>query len=578
MSGTIPQSFIQDLICRIDIVDIIKSRLKFTKEHANNCIALCPFHREKTPSFSVSRDKQFYYCFGCGANGNVIKFLMEFEHLDFITAIEMLAQQAGIKVPYERNKGISHQSLIALYDCMAEAICFYEKHLKNDQATIDYLKSRGLIGKAAKYFHLGSSPNQWHALTQRFKHKKDLLLKTGLIITKNKNSYDRFRNRLIFPIRNTRGKFIGIGARTLTQEQPKYINSPETDIFHKNQELYGLYESLQQQNHQLKHVLVVEGYMDVISLFQHGITYAVATLGTAINHQHLYKLLRYTPEVVFCFDGDTAGKTAAKKALSVALSSITDERKISFMFLPKNEDPDTLIQRIGKDDFEKRIDNAVPLSNFFFDELQKDIPLSSLDDKARFAKEAINRLGQVPNGLFRKLMEEKLLTFLNITQDNLDEWLQHHDNSKKLIFKKQTSRLPKKMHPGFVAMALLLNNPSFIALVDNPRVFENLKFKYSELLTILLITFKAKQNASIGYLFEVIDQTYHTLMVKLSTLKLPSLKIDAKAEFIGAITRLNALHQKESRQRLIDIQKRRPLTKQEKEELRHLLKQSQSSE
>jgi DNA primase len=570
MSGTIPQSFIQDLICRTDIVEVVKNRVQFTKEHTNNCIGLCPFHREKTPSFSVSRDKQFYYCFGCGAHGNVIKFLMEFEHLDFVTTIEMLAQQAGMPIPYESGKAALSGSFNQYYDCMALAVHFYEKNLKSDQNAITYLKSRHLTGKAAKYFHLGTAPNQWHALSKHLNIKKDILLKVGLLVDGKKNTYDRFRHRLIFPIRDIRGRFVGIGARTLTDEQPKYINSPETVIFHKNQELYGLYESLQQHASKLTRVLIVEGYMDVISLFQHGINYAVATLGTAINTQHLYKLLRYTTEVVFCFDGDAAGKNAAKKALKIALTAITDDRKISFMFLPQKEDPDTLIQRIGKRSFEKLIDNATPLSDFFFNQIQTDIPLTSLDNKVRFAKEVTDRLRLLPNSLFKRFIEDKLRHLLAISSHTLEDWLQKTADSKKPHIKQKTS-LPQKMHPGLSVIAILLNNPSLITLIDNPKALENLDFKYGNLMTSVLLAFKEKPKASIGYLFTVLDSSYHALIAKLSTFTLPSAKADIQAEFQGALMRLEALQQKANRQRLINIAKERTLTAEEKEELKRLL-------
>ena len=577
MRKTIPRPFIQNLVCRIDIVDIVKSRIQLTKEQPNNSSALCPFHREKTPSFSVSRDKQFYYCFGCGAHGNVINFLMEFDHLDFVSAIEILAQHAGITIPYEQTDNKQYSNLPAIETCIQQVVQFYEKHLKANDKVIQYLKSRDILGKTAKYFHLGASPNQWHAVVQHFKAHIDLLKQAGLILEGKAQPYDRFRNRLMFPIRNIRGQFIGFGARTLSNEPPKYLNSPETVIFHKNQELYGLYEVLKSCGRKVERILIVEGYMDVISLFQSGIQYAVATLGTALNAKHLHKLLRYTKKLVFCFAGDDAGKMAAKKASSIALSATTHELKTSFMFLPKKEDPDSLIKRIGKCDFEKLIDQAIPLSDFFFRQIREEIPLTSVDDRALFAKEVIKRLQQVPNGIFKTLLEKKLLTILQISQEQLDQWLFtpiSGSTQKPLARSVKIVKLPKKMHPAFSAIAILLNNPELIKLIDDPLAFTELSFKYNELLTTLLSLLKQKPDASVGYLLTVIDETHHRLIIKLSTLTLPK-TAHIEAEFIGAIKRLHAIKEKQIRQKLIDTAKKRPLTSDEKQRLKALLYDNQ---
>jgi DNA primase len=524
----------------------------------------------------VSRVKQFYYCFGCGAHGNVINFLMQFDRLDFVSTIELLAQHAGIPIPYEQSgKAISSPRLPDIYTGMEKIVRFYEQQLKADQTVIQYLKSRGVQGKTAKHFCLGAAPNDWHALQHRFKDQAHLLKETGMLIEKNTHTYDRFRNRLMFPIRNARGQFIGFGARTLTDEQPKYINSPETSIFHKSQELYGLYEALQSQNSPLSRALIVEGYMDVISLFQAGITDAVATLGTAINAKHLHKLLRYTHHLVFCFDGDIAGKTAARKALSIALTAFTREIKISFMFLPKGEDPDTLINRIGREAFEKCIDQAMPLSTFFFQQIQEKIPLKTMDDRALFAQESIKRFKPMPNGPFKDLLEKELIRILNVSQDQLDQWLCEknvHSTSKT------ASTLPHKMHPGFLAIAILLNQPSFIQFVENPMDFELLTFKYSALLTCILTTFKQNPQASTGYLLTVIDQAHHNLIAKLAQFELPSTRANAEAEFLGALARLRSMKRREQRQQLIKTaQEKGTLTEVEKEKLQRLFNDEQEN-
>jgi DNA primase len=423
VAGRIPQSFIDDLLARVNIVDVVDSRVRLKKAGKNHS-ACCPFHNEKTPSFTVASDKQFYYCFGCGAKGNAVGFVMEFDNIDFPEAVELLAGTVGLEVPkeevtpYQQQK---QQERVNLYELTSSANEFYQQQLRfseHKQAPIDYLKNRGLSGKAAKFFNIGFSPPGWDHLKntlgldtqkQPDEEKTKALIDAGLLI-KNDNgrTYDRFRNRIMYPIRDMRGRCIGFGARTLGDDKPKYLNSPETPIFNKGHELYGLYEC-RQIRQTLKRFLVVEGYMDVVALHEFGIHYAVATLGTATSETHLQKLFKIAPEIVFCFDGDEAGRRAAKRGLEIVLPLLEDGQQIRFMFLPDGEDPDSLVRKEGKDGFELRMKHAQGISEFLLDTLKKDIDdPESLDGRARLAKTAGPFISQIPGLALKSLFWQVL--------------------------------------------------------------------------------------------------------------------------------------------------------------------------
>ncbi len=379
MAGLIPQSFIDDLLNRTDIVEVVSSRIQL-KKAGKNYTARCPFHNEKTPSFSVSPDKQFYYCFGCGAGGNALGFVMDHDHLDFPQAVEDLARRAGMEVPREERGGRSkprQPTDSPLYPLLAAAADYYRQALKGHpsrKAAVEYLKGRGLTGVIARDFGLGFAPPGWDNLLKHLGGdalQQKALIDAGLLI-ENADSgkrYDRFRDRVMFPIRDSRGRVIAFGGRVLGDDKPKYLNSPETPVFHKGQELYGLYEA-RQANRDLDEILVVEGYMDVIALAQSGLRNAVATLGTATSEEHLKRLFRLVPSVVFCFDGDNAGRKAAWRALEATLPNLQDGRRARFLFLPEGEDPDTLVRAEGVDAFRARLQQqAQPLADYFFQQL-----------------------------------------------------------------------------------------------------------------------------------------------------------------------------------------------------------------
>lgn len=489
MAGLIPQGFIDDLLSRIDIVDVIDSRVPL-KKAGRNYSALCPFHKEKSPSFSVNQDKQFYYCFGCGAGGNAVGFLMDYERMEFVEAVETLANLANIEVPREvvLSKDTGQQT--ALYSLLENAAQFYRKSLSQHAHAVDYLKKRGLTGEIAKQFGIGYAPDGWDNLLKTLgKNEEDIrdLEKAGMLIEKEgaKNYYDRFRDRIMFPIRDSRGRVIAFGGRVLGDEKPKYLNSPETPIFHKGKELYGFYEAKQANRH-LARVLIVEGYMDVVALAQHGINYAVATLGTATSSAHIEKLFRSVNKIVFCFDGDDAGRTAAWRAMENTLPVIKDGFEAAFLFLPEGEDPDTLVRKEGADLFTKRIIAAPSLSEFFFTHLMQDINMQTLDGRARLSQSALPLIHKIPGGALQQLMLNKLgeLTGLNNNQLSAlnPSFKQTITKSappptpdeppiRRMAIRQPKTNAPKvTLTPTKTAIILLLHHPELAANVDTGAI------------------------------------------------------------------------------------------------------------
>lgn len=430
MAGLIPQRFIDDMLDRVDIVDVVDSRVKL-KRSGKNYSACCPFHEEKTPSFTVSPEKQFYYCFGCGASGNALGFVMDYERLSFPEAVELLARVTGLDVPREvqtEAEAKREQERRSIYQLLEKADEFYQQQLRHHPSkhlAVNYLKNRGLDGKTAKAYGVGFAPPGWDNLLKSLGHTdedKHLLIEGGMLVhqPQEKKLYDRFRHRIMFPIRDTRGRVIGFGGRVLGDDKPKYLNSPETPVFHKGQELYGLYEA-RLAYRELPRLLVVEGYMDVVSLAQFGISYGVATLGTACGPDHLDRAFKYTNEVVFCFDGDKAGRSAALRALDASLEAMVDGRTVKFLFLPEGEDPDTLVRQIGPEKFERMIELAVPLEDYLFDAVAEGLNIRTMEGRATFSKRAAPLLDRLPKGVFRELMFENLATRTGLNRRVLDE-------------------------------------------------------------------------------------------------------------------------------------------------------------
>jgi len=428
MGGLIPDSFIDDLLVRVDIVEVIERRLPL-KRAGREWMACCPFHDERSPSFSVSPTKQFYHCFGCGAHGSAIKFLMEYDRLEFPDAVEELAQSVGLQVPRESRRDAPREDKTDLYQLLDAAAGWYAGELPRSAAAQGYCAERGLSAEIIERFRLGWAPPGFDGLIKalgRNARRMQLLTEAGMVAGGDRGrNFDRFRERLMFPILDRRGRVIAFGGRIISsaaardgqaayastpgerEAGPKYLNSPETPLFHKGRELFALWQ-VRQANRQLERIVVVEGYMDAIALHQAGLPIAVATLGTATTAEHAEMLFRTAPDVVFCFDGDRAGRAAAWKALDAALPKLRDGRQAYFLFLPDGEDPDSLVRKEGKAGFERRLGEATPLSEYFFSELGRDVDASSLDGRARLAERARPFIARLPDGAFRDLLEQEL--------------------------------------------------------------------------------------------------------------------------------------------------------------------------
>lgn len=468
MAGRIPRVFINDLLARTDIVDLIDARVKLKKQ-GKNFHACCPFHNEKTPSFTVNGEKQFYHCFGCGAHGNAIDFLMNYDKLEFVETVEELAAMHNLEVPFEAGSGpsqIERHQRQTLYQLMDGLNTFYQQSLQQPVATSarQYLEKRGLSHEVIARFAIGFAPPGWDNVLKRFggnPENRQSLIDAGMLVTNDQGrSYDRFRERVMFPIRDKRGRVIGFGGRVLGNDTPKYLNSPETDIFHKGRQLYGLYEA-QQDNAEPNRLLVVEGYMDVVALAQYGINYAVASLGTSTTADHIHMLFRATNNVICCYDGDRAGRDAAWRALETAMPYMADGRQLRFMFLPDGEDPDTLVRKEGKEAFEARMEQAQPLSMFLFNNLLPQVDLSSPDGSTKLAALALPLINQVPGDAHRIQLRQMLGLKLGIFDDTqLDRLVPKQAENSVVRPVQQIKRTPMR-----ILIGLLIQNPSLAPLV-----------------------------------------------------------------------------------------------------------------
>lgn len=466
MPGKIPQAFIDQVLNQTDIVDLIGSYIEI-KQKGKEYSACCPFHHEKTPSFTISSEKQFYHCFGCGAHGTAVGFLMEHEGLEFVESIETLANRIGLEVPHEASNHKESDSK-QQYAALEKASKFFAQELRKQPLAIDYLKQRGITGEIAATFTIGYAPDGFNNISKQLgqEFSNDLLVKVGLLSKKNEsNIYDRFRKRIIFPIKDTRGRVIAFGGRTLDGSDPKYLNSPETPVFHKSNTLYGLHEARKSPG-RIPYILIVEGYMDVVALAQHGINNSVATLGTATTSEHLRLALRYTSNLVFCFDGDRAGNAAAWHALEHTLPIYTDGIDIKFAFMPTGEDPDSLIRQSGVDAFNRHIEEAIPLSEFFFSQLAKDIDLSTPDGCAKLANQAKPLLAKLPKSVFRDLMTKELNARVGtkVRDTNPLQATSQRDYSSS-----QTTKQAPRYTKTRLAIALLLRDPKLANLALDPE-------------------------------------------------------------------------------------------------------------
>jgi DNA primase len=532
MRGRIPDNFIDELLTRVDIVDVIERRVPL-KKAGREWTACCPFHNERSPSFYVSPQKQFFHCFGCGAHGSAIKFLMDYDRLDFPDAIEELAQSAGLKVPYEGNRDDKpREDRSDLYTLLDEAASFYQRELGNSPEATSYVDRRGLDEDIVKRFRIGWAPAGFDGVMKALgtnDRRRQLLNEAGMVASNERgNKYDRFRERVMFPILDRRGRVIAFGGRVLSSEQsPKYLNSPETPLFHKGKELFALWQ-VKQANQTVTRIMVVEGYMDVIALHQAGLPIAVATLGTATTPEHAEVLFRTAPDVYFCFDGDRAGKAAAWRALESVLPRMRDGRQAHFLFLPDGEDPDTLVRKEGKDGFEKRMKESMPMSEYFFEELSRDVDVSRLDGRARLAERARPLIAKLPDGAFRDLMGQEL---------------ERRTGAKAVLEPEPAPSRPSPSRAGGpqgsrvrAAIRLLLAQPALADEIEPPYAFLRLDKPGVPLLGELLDVARARPGINPAVLVEYfLDRPEYTPLSKLMQAESVGDPAVQRLEFLDAL-------------------------------------------
>ncbi len=573
MSGRIPRQFIDDLLVRVDIVDIIDSHVPL-KKTGSNYTARCPFHNEKSPSFNVNRNKQFYHCFGCGAGGNVISFLIEFNHLSFVEAIEELATAAGVEIPYENQTNFEPEAknkLLDLQQLMAQVATFYVEQLKTHvqkNIAIDYLKGRGVQGVIARDFMIGYAPDGWQILSPHFKNT-ELLCEAGMLAFKNDMYYDRFRQRIMFPIRNKRGHVIGFGGRVLDDtQQPKYLNSPETPLFHKSNEVYGLYELLK-KNSKPSRILIVEGYMDVVTLAQFGIEYSVAALGTNLTATQLQLLFRSTSEVILCFDGDKAGQDAAWKAMDAVFSVLNDNRQVRVLLLPSEHDPDSLLRSEGVETFAQRIENAEMVSSYFFNHFTKKLDLNSIEGRAKLAHQAKPFLLKLADSFFKEMMLAKLkeLTDFDVSpaieKENTAPQQNRHQKENQNV-RHSLERL---------TLALLVQNPKLVEKLEvNPMDWQALDFAGIEAFQkIVQQICVEKPTTTAQFLEHYRNSPDEKMLNALASLTILIPEEGIEAEFDGALNQLISQGRKNRLDKLQIQATTSGLSEDEKEILRNLL-------
>ncbi|MCZ6643045.1 MAG: DNA primase [Gammaproteobacteria bacterium] len=552
MAGRIPQAFINDLLARVDIVDVIGTRLTL-KKAGKNYQALCPFHDEKTASFSVSPDKQFYHCFGCGMSGTALTFLMEHDRLEFVEAVENIAGLVGLEVPREEGAARVRDNS-NIYELLSRAAQHFRQSLKTSPEAVAYLKNRGLTGEVARDFGIGYAPESWDGIARAIPDasEKDLL-EAGLLTSNDKGRvYDKFRNRIIFPIRDTRGRVIGFGGRIFTGDSgPKYLNSPETPVFHKGRELYGLFEARKALRH-IDALVVVEGYMDVAALAQAGIANAVATLGTASTEAHFHKLFRYTQEVICCFDGDSAGRKAAWRALENALSTLTEGRQLKFVFLPDGEDPDTLVRARGRQGFIELLDAALPAIEYLFEQLADGLTMRNLDDQARLASLAMPYIDSVPRGILKDLMLNRVQSLTGFTPDRDKGGSSHHSPAVAPV---KLSPLSKRL------LTYLLKKPELYQTLPLDKRRELTILEEGDLFLDVVKYIDENPEADTALLLgRWSGDAAHEELVVLFERQLDLAEGAMQAEFVDGVTRYVARTNSAERRRLLEEMKEEPST------------------
>lgn len=548
MAGRIPKQFIDDVLLRADIVEVIDARVPL-KKAGKDYKACCPFHDEKSPSFTVSPTKQFYHCFGCGAHGTAIGFLMEYEHMSFPEAVEDLANRLGLKLPQESVASTPRVDGTAeLLRVLEEAARYYRGQLRDSARAIAYLKGRDISGEIASAFGVGYAPDGWNNLTSELgvsSAETELLVQAGLAVRKDDGRcYDRFRDRVMFPIHDYRGRIIGFGGRIIDAGEPKYLNSPETVLFHKGRELYGLFKARASVKNAGR-VLVVEGYMDVVALAQHDVSNAVATLGTATTREHLDRLFRFAPEIVFCFDGDRAGREAANRALETVLPVMHDGRQVSFLFLPEGEDPDSLVRKEGGAVFAARVTRGKPLPDFFFESLASQVDLKRMDGRTRLAELARPLLARLPSGMFREMMIERLAELSLVPATRLATMFGAPDetperpHSASVRAGSRPVLQPKQPSIVWMAAAMLVQYPELGAKVADLQFLEDLDRPGMDLFRKLVEAIRANPSCNTAALVESFRDTEHEQhLARLAVWSHPVLSQDVTTEFAGVLNQM----------------------------------------
>jgi DNA primase len=568
MSGRIPQKFIDELLARVDIVDLIDGYVPLKKK-GREYLACCPFHNEKTPSFTVSPVKQFYHCFGCGAHGTALSFLMSYDHLGYVEAIEALAQKTGLTVPREGavKSPVDYPGDLELLAAAAE---FYRQALRTHTHAIEYLRRRGLTGTVAAQYNLGYAPEAWDSLIQRLRTRASLdsLVRAGLVIkTVEGRHYDRFRNRIMFPIRDIRGRVIGFGGRVLDDSTPKYLNSPETSLFHKGRALYGWYEA-RKAKQKLENFVVAEGYMDVVALAQHGIMNTVATLGTATTREHIRQLYRTVSEIVFCFDGDRAGRAAAWRAVGNLLPEFRDGLQARFMFLPEGEDPDTLIRKGGQRGWAQQIAKALPLDEYVLVHLQAEQELNSAAGRAQLVTEAKPLLQALTEGVFK---ERLLIELGKLAGVSLHKLLRSEDKVNS-PYRGVSQGVPIHRSLVRMAIALLLQQPGLARGEGELETLKGLALPGVPLLISIIETCQANPHITSAPLVERFrDGENYEHLLKLMEWKPPDTSNEPLSLlFQKTMARLVSRRNEQRAEQLLQKARTEELNENEKNELQRL--------
>ena len=568
----IPDAFIDDLLARSDIVEVVGTRVPL-KRQGKEYAARCPFHDERSASFTVSPTKQFYHCFGCGAHGTAISFLMQYDRLEFLDAVEELARRVGLEVPRDTAQRNANPETRDLYGAMEAASTFFRTQLARSDKARAYVEKRGIAAEIVERYAIGYAPDGFSGLRDALgtDPRRLQLLERGGLFSKNDKGhvYDKFRDRLMFPIHDRRGRTIAFGGRVIDPEDsPKYLNSPETPLFHKGRELYGLWQA-KQANQKLERLIVVEGYMDVVALAQYGVSQAVATLGTATTPDHAELLFRNAPDVYFCFDGDRAGRSAAWKALESVLPRMKDGRQAFFLFLPDGEDPDSLVRREGVAGFDARLREATPLSEFFYASLSADVNLASLDGKARLAERCKPLLAQIPDGAFGDLMRQRLTELTGVGARTSPPQAHVPAQRANAQLRGQPAQKPSLTR---TAITHLLHRPGLALDLQPPYRFAMLRQPGIDLLSELVLLVRERPDITTGALLEHFEgRDELAALQKLAVLDLPGEAPDLRAEFLDAIAQLERLVLQQRIEELQQQQRDGGLGDADKQELRELL-------